>query len=374
MAHSNSGLPVELRHLRYFVAVAEERHVGRAAARLNVSQPSLSAQIHDLERELGAVLFERTPRGMQMTPAGEKFLAHARRTLREADHAMGAVRDTERTATDSSGLREALQAALGAGYTIEQQLGDRDSRVFVATEAALARRVVVKALPRALAAGVSADRFRQEVQLAARLTHPHIVPALTAGGGVELLYYTMPFVEGESLRRRLARERQLPLEDALLIAREVADALAYAHGQGVVHRDITPDNILLAAGHALVANFGIARAVTRAGESGLTAPGVVLGTPPYMSPEQATGAPDIDARSDIYSLAAVLFEMLAGEPPFTGVTPQAVIAKQHNTSAPLLRSRRPTVPERVERAVAQGLAMIPADRFQTARAFASALA
>lgn len=365
---------MELRHLRYFVAVAEERHVGRAAARLNVSQPSLSAQIHDLERELGAVLFERTPRGMQMTPAGEKFLAHARRTLREADHAMGAVRDTERTATDSSGLREALQAALGAGYTIEQQLGDRDSRVFVATEAALARRVVVKALPRALAAGVSADRFRQEVQLAARLTHPHIVPALTAGGGVELLYYTMPFVEGESLRRRLARERQLPLEDALLIAREVADALAYAHGQGVVHRDITPDNILLAAGHALVANFGIARAVTRAGESGLTAPGVVLGTPPYMSPEQATGAPDINARSDIYSLAAVLFEMLAGEPPFTGVTPQAVIAKQHNTSAPLLRSRRPTVPERVERAVAQGLAMIPADRFQTARAFASALA
>ena len=262
---------------------------------------------------------------------------------------MGAVARTERTGTDSSGVREALQAALGAGYTIEQQLGDRDSRVFVATETALARRVVVKALPRALAAGVSADRFRQEVQLAARLTHPHIVPALTAGGGVELLYYTMPFVEGESLRRRLARERQLPLEDALLIAREVADALAYAHGQGVVHRDITPDNILLAAGHALVANFGIARAVTRAGESGLTAPGVMLGTPPYMSPEQATGAPDIDARSDIYSLAAVLFEMLAGEPPFTGVTPQAVIAKQQNTRA-AIAALAPTNRARARRA------------------------
>ena len=366
---------MELRHLRYFVAVAEERHVGRAAARLNVSQPSLSAQIHDLERELGAVLFERTPRGMQLTPAGEKFLAHARRTLREADQAVGAVRETERTAPDASALREALRTALGTGYTIEGQLGDRDSRVFVATETALARRVVVKALPRALAAGVSADRFRQEVQLTARLTHPHIVPALTAGGGVELLYYTMPFVEGESLRRRLTRERQLPVDDALAIAREVADALAYAHGQGIVHRDVTPNNILLAAGHALVTNFGIARAVTRAaGEPGLTAPGVVLGTPPYMSPEQATGAPDIDARSDIYSLAAVLFEMLAGEPPFTGVTPQAVIAKQHNAAAPLLRARRPSVPERLERAVAQGLATIPADRFQTARAFAAALA
>jgi serine/threonine-protein kinase len=363
---------LELRHLRYFVAVAEERHVGRAAGRLNVSQPSLSAQIHDLERELGAQLFERTPRGMQLTPAGEKFLAHARRTLREADHAVGAVRETDR-AGDRAELREALQTSLGNNYTIEQQLGGRDSRVFAATETALARRVVVKALPRGLAAGVSSERFRQEVQLAARLTHPHIVPALTAGGDAELLYYTMPFVEGESLRGRLGRERQLPVEDALTIAREVADALAYAHAQSVVHRDITPDNILLAAGHALVTNFGIARAVSRAGESGLTAPGVILGTPSYMSPEQAGGAPDVDARSDIYSLAAVLFEMLAGEPPFTGATPQAIIAKQQSTTPPSLQSRRPSVPEQVARAVARGLAPIPADRFQNARAFAAAL-
>jgi len=283
------------------------------------------------------------------------------------------MRETETAATDYPELREALQTALGPGYAIEQQLGGRDSRVFAATETALGRRVVVKALPRSLAAGVSAERFRQEVQLAARLTHPHIVPALTAGGSAELLFYTMPFVEGESLRNRLARERQLPLEDALTIAREVADALAYAHGQGVVHRDITPDNILLAAGHALVANFGIARAVTRAGDSALTGPGVVLGTPAYMSPEQASGAPDVDARSDIYSLAAVLFEMLAGEPPFTGATAQAIIAKQHNTPAPALRSRRPSAPETVERAVAQALATIPADRFQTARAFAAAI-
>jgi eukaryotic-like serine/threonine-protein kinase len=364
---------LELRHLRYFVAVAEERHVGRAAGRLNVSQPSLSAQIHDLERELGALLFERTPRGMTLTPAGEKFLAHARRTLREADHAVGAVREAERATTDYSELRDALQTALGTAYTMEGQLGGADSRVFVATENSLARRVVVKALPRALAAGVSADRFRQEVQFAARLTHPHIVPALTAGGAAALLYYTMPFVEGESLRARLARERQLPLDDALGIAREVADALTYAHGQSVIHRDITPDNILLAAGHALVTNFGIARAVTRAGETGLTAPGVILGTPAYMSPEQAKGAPEVDARSDIYSLAAVLFEMLAGEPPFTGATAQAIIAKQQSTAAPQLRSRRPSVPETVDRAVAQGLATNPADRFQTVRAFAAAL-
>jgi eukaryotic-like serine/threonine-protein kinase len=364
---------LELRHLRYFVAVAEEGHVGRAAERLHVSQPSLSAQIHDLERELGAPLFERTPRGMRLTAAGEKFLAHAKRTLREADQAVGAVRQADAASADYSELRDALQTALGNGYVIERQLGGRDSRVFAATETALGRRVVVKVLPRALAAGVSAERFRQEVQLAARLTHPHIVPALTAGGDTGMLYYTMPFVEGESLRARLARERQLPIEDAITIAREVADALAYAHGQSVIHRDITPDNILLASGHALVTNFGVARAVTRAGESGLTGPGVVLGTPAYMSPEQASGSPDIDARSDIYSLASVLFEMLAGEPPFTGATAQAIIAKQQSTGAPMLRSRRPTAPEAVERAVAQGLAKIPADRFQSAKAFGAAL-
>jgi eukaryotic-like serine/threonine-protein kinase len=364
---------VELRHLRYFVAIAEEGHVGRAAERLHVSQPSLSAQIHDLERELGAPLFERTPRGMSLTPAGRKFLAHARRTLQAAEHAVGAVREEDDGLRDNAELQQTLQGVLGPAYTIDKQLGGVDSRVFAANEAALGRQVVVKVLPRGLAAGVSAERFRQEVQLAARLTHPHIVPALSAGSGDGLLYYTMPFIEGESLRARLDRERQLPLNDALAIARDVAEALTHAHGQGVVHRDITPENILLSAGHALVANFGIARAVSRSGASALTAPGAVVGTPAYMSPEQASGTPEVDARSDIYSLASVLFEMLAGEPPFTGPTPQAILAKRDSSAAPALRSRRPSTPEGVERAVAQALAVVPADRFQTARGFADAL-
>ena len=256
-----------------------------------------------------------------MTPAREKFLAHARRTLREAERAVGAVRAEESASPDYSALRETLQEALGSGYTLERQLGGLDSRVFTALETAMGRRVVVKVLPRGLAAGVSAERFRQEVQLAARLTHPHIVTALSAGSGGDLLYYTMPFIEGESLRTRLRRERQLPLDDALDIASEVADALTYAHAQGVVHRDITPENILLTAGHTVVANFGIARAVSHMEGNALTAPGVILGTPAYMSPEQASGVPQVDARSDIYSLAAVVFEeMLAGEPPFTGPT------------------------------------------------------
>ena len=364
---------MELRHLRYFVAIAEEGHVGRAAERLHVSQPSLSAQIHDLERELGMPLFERNPRGMRLTPAGERFLAHARRTLRAAEQAVGAVREDDDTPPDPTELRETLQSVLGTTYTIERQLGRPGSRVFAAIETALGRRVVVKVLPRSLAAGVSAERFRQEVRLAAHLTHPHIVPALAAGNGSGLLYYTMPLIDGESLRTRLARERQLPVDDAVAIARDVADALSYAHGQGIVHRDITPDNILLVASHALVTNFGIARAVSQAGTPAMTAPGTVVGTPAYMSPEQAGGGPDVAMTSDIYSLGAVVFEMLAGEPPFTGATPIAILEKLLTTAAPALRTRRPTTPTTVELAVARALEVVPADRFQTAREFAQAL-
>jgi eukaryotic-like serine/threonine-protein kinase len=364
---------MELRHLRYFVAIAEEGHVGRAAERLHVSQPSLSAQVHDLERELGVRLFDRTPRGMRLTPAGEKFLTHAKRTLRAAEQAVGAVRTDDGAGPDPAELCHTLQGVLGTAYSIEAQLGRPGSRVFLATETALGRQVVVKVLPRTLAAGVSAERFRREVRFAAHLTHPHIVPALTAASAGELLYYTMPYIDGESLRARLGRERQLPIDDAVTIACEVADALSHAHTQGVVHRDITPDNILLAAGHALVVNFGIARAISQSETPGLTAPGVVVGTPAYMSPEQASGTPEISATSDIYSLGAVLFEMIAGEPPFTGPGPVAVLGKVLTSAAPALRDRRPSTPAHVEQAVARALAAMPADRFQAARAFAQAL-
>jgi len=193
----------------------------------------------------------------------------------------------------STDLLPQLQAAFGVGYRFEKELGGGGmSRVFVATELDLARRVVVKVLAPELAAGVSVDRFRRETQLAASLQHPHIVPLLTAGAAGDLLYYTMPLVEGESLRSRLAREGELPVRDALRILRDVADALAYAHGRDLVHRDIKPDNVLLSGGHALVADFGIAKALSQAaGSSGLTSVGVAIGTPTYMAPEQAAGDP-----------------------------------------------------------------------------------
>jgi serine/threonine-protein kinase len=365
---------MELRHLRYFVAIAEEQHMGRAAERLRVAQPSLSEQIRDLEREVGAPLFQRTPRGMQLTPAGELFLTHARQTLRTADGAIEAARQATATPLVDSALQDQLRGAVGSAYAIERPIGGPGSRLFVAIETALGRRVVIKALPRALVTGVSTERFRQEVQVAARLQHPHIVPALAAGSSDDLLYYTMPFVEGESLRDRMKRERQLPIDDAVRIARDVAEALTYAHGRGIVHRDITPDNILLADDHALVTNFWIARALRRPDDAlPLTAPGAVVGTAAYMSPEQASGAPEVDARTDIYALGCVLFEMLAGEVPFTGPTLQAVIAARASTPAPLLRTRRTSTPEPVERAVAKALAFVPADRFPNAAAFARSL-
>ncbi len=221
-----------------------------------------------------------------------------------------------------------LAAALGGAYRFERELGGGGmSRVYLAEELGLGRRVVIKVLPPELGAGVNVDRFRRETQLAASLQHPHIVPLLTAGAAGNLLYYTMPFVEGESLRARLARETELPVRDAVRILREVADALAYAHGRGVVHRDIKPDNVLLSGGHALVADFGIAKALSQAaGSSGLTSVGIAIGTPTYMAPEQAAGDPNVDHRADLYSLGAMAYEMLGGRPPFSGMSPQQVLA------------------------------------------------
>ena len=268
-----------------------------------------------------------------------------------------------------------LQAALGEGYRLEKELGGGGmSRVFVALELGLARRVVVKVLAPELAASVNVDRFRRETQLAASLQHPHIVPLLTAGAAGELLYYTMPLIEGEALRARLARERELPVRDALRILRDVADALAYAHGRGLVHRDIKPDNVLLSGGHALVADFGIAKALSESsGSSGLTSVGVAIGTPNYMAPEQAAGDPNVDHRADLYALGAMAYEMLAGRPPFAGMAPQQVLAAHVTSPIDLITKHRPQLPRGIAELVMWCLEKNPADRPQTAAELVPAL-
>jgi tetratricopeptide (TPR) repeat protein/tRNA A-37 threonylcarbamoyl transferase component Bud32/TolB-like protein len=265
-------------------------------------------------------------------------------------------------------LQDSLATSLGSAYRIERELGGGGmSRVFLAEETALGRQVVIKVLPPEMAAGVSQDRFRREIQLAARLQHPHIVPLLTAGSAGDLLYYVMPFIEGESLRVKLAREGELPVGEAARILREVTDALSYAHKAGLVHRDIKPDNVMLSHGHALVTDFGVAKAVTEAtGAQSLTSLGMALGTPAYMSPEQASGSANVDQRADLYALGAMAYEMLTGEPPFSGSNPQAVLAA-HVTKAPTRMSvSRPAVPPALEAVIMRCLEKHAADRWQTA--------
>jgi serine/threonine-protein kinase len=248
----------------------------------------------------------------------------------------------------ASDLRDRLQAALGAAYRVERELGGGGmSRVFVAEETRLGRRVVVKVLPPELAPGINAERFHREIQLSASLQHPHIVPLLAAGGEGDLFYYTMPLIEGESLRTRLAREGPLPVRDAVRALREVADALAYAHARGVVHRDIKPDNVLISDHHAVVTDFGVAKALSRSGgQSGLTSVGVALGTPAYMAPEQVAGDPNVDHRADIYGLGAMAYEMLAGRPVFRHTSPHQMLAA-HVTEPvePITRHRVDLPPE-----------------------------
>ena len=272
-------------------------------------------------------------------------------------------------------LKDQLQAALGASYVLERELGRGGmATVFLAQDAKHGRPVALKVLHQDLAASVGPERFRREITLAAKLQHPHILTVLDSGEtSTGLLWFTMPFVEGESLRDRLNRERQIPVPDALRLAREAALALDYAHRHGVVHRDVKPENILLIDGQAMVADFGIARALTAGTNQTLTETGVALGTPAYMSPEQASGERTLDARTDIYSLGAVLYEMLAGEPPFTGPTAQAVIARRFTERPRALHTIRETIGEPVERAVDTALAKAPADRFATAADFAKAL-
>jgi len=261
-----------------------------------------------------------------------------------------------------------LQAALGGRFRFERELGGGGmSRVYLAEEVGLARKVVVKVLAPELSAGVNADRFRRETQLAASLQHPHIVPLLTAGTAGDLLYFTMPFVEGESLRARVKREGALPLRDAGRILHDVADALAYAHARGVVHRDIKPDNVLLSGNHALVADFGIAKAISSSGgSSGLTSVGVAIGTPAYMAPEQAAGDPTVDHRADIYSFGAMAYEALSGHQLFEGLSPQQTLAAHLTEPPEHIGKKRPQVPPELADLVMACLEKNAADRPQTA--------
>jgi len=248
-------------------------------------------------------------------------------------------------------LSDRLHAALGDNYRILRELGGGGmSRVFLAEEARLGRRVVIKVLPPDMAAGVNAERFEREIQLAASLQHPHIVQLLTAGANADLAYYVMPFIEGESLRARLAREGALPMSEVLRILHDVVDALAYSHHHGVVHRDIKPDNVMLSGKHALVTDFGVAKAVSASsgdGHTNLTSLGIALGTPAYMSPEQAAADPRVDQRADIYAVGAMAYEMLCGRTPFVAPTPQGMLAA-HITECGGIPIRLGPVPRRPE--------------------------
>ncbi len=267
-----------------------------------------------------------------------------------------------------------LQEVLGPSYRVDRELGGAGmSRVFLAHELELGRQVVVKVLPPDLAAGLNADRFRREIQLAAQLQHPHIVPLLSAGAKGGLLYYTMPFITGENLRARLVRMRELPVADATKILREVADALEYAHEQGVVHRDIKPENILFSGNHALVTDFGVSKALSSATSEtkvsdapALTSLGIALGTPTYMAPEQAAADPHIDHRADVYALGIVGYEILAGRPPFTGMTPQQVLSAQVTATPEPLSQHRPNLPPLLASLIMRCLEKRPADRWQSA--------
>ncbi len=271
-------------------------------------------------------------------------------------------------------LLECLKSALAGRYAVEREIGRGGMAVvFLAEDLKHHRQVAIKVLHPELGAAVGGDRFLQEIETVAGLTHPHVLPLYDSGEADGLLYYVMPWVQGESLRKRLEREKQLPLEDALRITGEVADALDHAHRNGVIHRDIKPGNILLEEGHAVVTDFGVARAISEAGGEKVTASGMAVGTPAYMSPEQAAGEA-ADERSDVYALACVLYEMLAGEPPLTGPTPQAIVARRMAETPTPLPLMRDTVPGALDVAVGKALSKAPADRYRTAQEFSDALA
>ena len=271
-------------------------------------------------------------------------------------------------------LLERLQAALGDRYAIQSEIGRGGmATVFLAEDLRHHRQVAIKVLHPELTASLGADRFLREIEIIAGLQHPHILPLYDSGEFDGLLYYVMPYARGESLRQRLDREGQLPVEESARIATEVADGLDYAHRQGVVHRDIKPGNILVSEGHAIIADFGIARAIEAATEERMTGTGLGVGTPLYASPEQATAQETLDGRTDVYSLGCVLYEMLAGRPPLTGATPELTRARRLSETPAPLQSVRDTVPPALDQAIARALARIPADRFATAAQLGHAL-
>ncbi len=275
---------------------------------------------------------------------------------------------------DHSEQLEHLKAALADRYRIERALGRGGmATVYLAEDLKTRRKVAIKVLKPEIAAVVGPDRFLREIVITAKLDHPHILPLHDSGEADGFLYFVMPYVEGGTLRDRLKREKQLSIEDAIQTTREVADALDFAHRHNVIHRDIKPENILLAAGHARVADFGVARALSEAGGERLTESGVAVGTPEYMSPEQSAGGDDLDQRTDVYSLACVVYEMLAGEPPFTGPSAQAILAKHMQAAVPDLSVVRPTINPHTQQVMATALAKVCADRFATAGEFARAL-
>jgi serine/threonine-protein kinase len=332
-------------------------------------------------------LSERAAAGLARALAAAGDWHAALRQARAYDAVVG--RDLQEKGGTLTELIERLRAERGAGsapgtlvgarYTILREIGRGSmATVFVARDLKLGRDVALKLLRPELAASTAHERFLREIAILASLHHPHILQihdsgVLEAGGRWDGPFFIMPFVEGDSLRDRLAREVQLPLGEVLRLTGEIAEALTYAHTRGVVHRDIKPENILLDSGHALLADFGVAYAVDLAAGQSLSLSGVRLGAPGYMSPEQAAGGGPVDARSDVYSLGCVVYEMLAGEPPFSGATPQAIIARHAADPVPALRTVRPDVPAAVEEAVRTALAKQPGDRYPSAVQFAAAL-
>jgi serine/threonine-protein kinase len=270
--------------------------------------------------------------------------------------------------------RERLRAALADVYKVERLLGAGGmATVYLAHDIKLDRKVAVKVLRPDLAEALGTARFLREIAMTAKLDHPHIVPVHDSGEADGLIYYVMPYVEGESLRQRLDRVQRLELEEVIEVVRDVASGLRYAHERDVIHRDIKPENVLLAAGQARVADFGLARALNQAGGTRLTETGIAVGTPEYMSPEQCIGVTHLDARTDVYALGCLTFEMLAGRPPFTGGPVQTILLQQLRHPPPQLASLRPGLPKHVTRAVDRALAKDPTGRFSNVVAFVEAL-